>query len=55
MKDATRKEAESVALFLNVNKETVWRIIEGMKYSTISELALAVHGAFSQWNRSDKK
>ena len=47
MKEATRDEAVSIARLLNVNEETVWEIIEGMKYSTHSELAMAVHSAFS--------
>jgi hypothetical protein len=47
MKAATHSDAVSVARFLNVNKETVWEIIKGMKYSTYSELAMAVGNAFS--------
>jgi hypothetical protein len=47
VKEATRGDAISVGSLLNVNKETVWKIIKGMKYSTYSELAMAVHEAFS--------
>jgi len=47
MKEATRGEAVPIARLLNVDKETVWQIIKGMKYSTHSELAMAVHRAFS--------
>jgi hypothetical protein len=47
VKEATRNDAISVGSLLNVNKEAVWEIIKGMKYSTHSELALAVHKAFS--------
>jgi hypothetical protein len=48
MKEATHDDAVSIARFLNVNKDTVWEIIKGMKYSTYSELAMAVHKAFSK-------
>ena len=47
MKKATYSDAESVANLLNLNKETVWEIIRGMEYSTYSDLAMAVHRAFS--------
>lgn len=47
MKEATRGEAISIAHLLDVNKETVWGIIKGMQYSTSSDLAMAVHMAFS--------
>ncbi|HWR20313.1 MAG TPA: hypothetical protein VN444_00445 [Verrucomicrobiae bacterium] len=46
MNEATRDDAVSIARLLDVNKETVWKIIKGMKYSTDSELAMAVHSAF---------
>ena len=45
MGKATHNDA--AVRFLTVNKETVWKIIKGMKYSTDSELAMAVHLAFS--------
>ena len=47
MKETTRGDAASIASLLDVNKDTVWEIIKGMKYSTYSELAMAVHRAFS--------
>jgi hypothetical protein len=47
MKETTISDAVSIARLLNVNKETVWEIIKGMKYSTYSELAMAVHRAFA--------
>lgn len=47
VKEATRGDAISIGSLLNVNKETVWKIIKGMKYSTYPELAMAVHKAFS--------
>jgi hypothetical protein len=46
-KEATYDDAASIARSLNVNKESVWKIIKGMKYSAVSELAMAVHKAFS--------
>ena len=48
MKEATHDDALSISRFLNVNKDTVWEIIKGMKYSSYSELAMAVHKAFSR-------
>lgn len=47
MKEATRDDAILIASVLNVNKEAVWEIIKGMKYSAHSELAMDVHAAFS--------
>ncbi len=47
MKEATRDDAVLIASILNVNKEAVWEIIKGMRYSAHSELAMAVHKAFS--------
>ena len=46
-KEATRDDAILIASVLNVNKKAVWEIIKGMKYSAHSELAMAVHAAFS--------
>jgi len=48
MKEATHDDALSISRFLNVNKDTVWEIIQGMKFSSYSELAMAVHKAFSR-------
>lgn len=47
MKEATRAEADSIAKLLNLHKEEVWKIVRGMTYSTLSELAMAVHKEFS--------
>jgi len=47
LNEATRIDADSISRLLDVNKEVVWLIIKGMKYSTYSELAMAVHKAFS--------
>ena len=47
MKEAIRSESDLVARLLNVNRDVVWKIIKGMKYSSHTELALAVHKAFS--------
>lgn len=46
MKQATHGDAVYIARFLNLNIETVWEIIRGMKYSTQNELEMAVHHAF---------
>jgi hypothetical protein len=47
MKDATLSDAEAIGRLLNIDKHTVWEIIKGMKYSTYSDLAMAIHHAFS--------
>jgi hypothetical protein len=46
MKQATHSDAVYIARFLNLNIETVWEIIRGMKYSSQNELEMAVHHAF---------
>lgn len=46
MKEATWSDAASIAHLLDVDKETVWAIIKGMKYSEYPELSMAVHVAF---------
>lgn len=47
MKEATFEDAVKLAQKLNLNKESVWRIIEGKRYSTVTDLAMAVQAAFS--------
>lgn len=44
--EATPGDAVTIAKLLDVERESVWRIIHGMRYSDPSELALAVHRAF---------
>ncbi len=44
--EATPGDAAAIAKLLDVERETVWQIIHGMKYRDRSELALAVHEAF---------
>jgi plasmid maintenance system antidote protein VapI len=46
MKEATLADAVMIARLLDVQRDTVWEIIKGMKYSTMSELEMAVHLAF---------
>jgi len=46
MKEATFQDAVTLAQKLNLNKESVWKIIEGRRYSALVELALAVQAAF---------
>jgi hypothetical protein len=45
MKNATLDDADKIARQLNMNKQSVWEIIRGMRYESLSELALAVHKA----------
>lgn len=44
--EATPGDAVTIAKLLDVERESVWRIIHGMTYRDPSELALAVHHAF---------
>jgi hypothetical protein len=47
MKEATFQDAVALAQKLNLDKDSVWKIIEGRKYSTLTELAMAVQAAFA--------
>jgi hypothetical protein len=47
VKQATFDDAVKVAQKLNLNKESVWSIIEGRRFSTLTDLALAVQAAFA--------
>jgi hypothetical protein len=47
MQEARFEDAVTLAQKLNLNKETVWKIIEGKRYSSLSELAMAIHTAFA--------
>lgn len=46
MHEATYEDAIVVGQQLNLNKEEVWKILKGLKYSSRVELSLAVHQAF---------
>ena len=46
MNEATFEDAKELAQKLNLNKESVWKIIKGKRYSTPTELAMAVQAAF---------
>jgi hypothetical protein len=47
MKIATFEDAVEVAQRLNLNKDVVWKIIEGRRYSTLTDLAMAIQAAFA--------
>ena len=47
MNEATFEDAKELAQKLNLNKESVWKIIKGKRYSTLIELAMAVQAAFA--------
>jgi hypothetical protein len=47
MNEATFEDAKELAQKLNLNKESVWKIIKGRQYSTLTELAMAVQAAFA--------
>ena len=42
MREATYEDAVLVARMLNMSKEAVWSIIQGMRYRYYSELRIAV-------------
>jgi hypothetical protein len=46
MREATYEDAVAVGQQLNLNKDEVWKILKGVKYSSKVELSLAVHRAF---------
>jgi hypothetical protein len=54
MKEATRDDAVLIARFLNVNVNTVWEIIKGIKYTTLCDLEMAVHHAFLKDHQEKK-
>ena len=47
MKEATLEDAKDLSQKLNLNKEMVWKIIEGKQYASLTEMAMAVQQAFS--------
>jgi hypothetical protein len=46
-KEATKDDAVKLAQKLNLNKESVWKILEGKKFSGLNEMAMAVQQAFT--------
>ncbi len=47
MKEATKEDALKIAQKLNLNKELVWKIIEGKRYSNLTDMAMAVQESFA--------
>lgn len=47
VKEATFDDARALAEKLNLNKDLVWKIIKGKKYSNITEMAMAVQESFA--------
>ena len=47
MKEATFQDAVTLAQKLNLDEESVWKIIEGKRYSNLTELAMAVQAALA--------
>ena len=47
MREATREDAAELAQKLNLNRELVWKIIEGKRASNLTELALAIQATFA--------
>ena len=46
-KEATKEDAVKLAQKLNLNKELVWKIVEGKRFSNMTEMAMAVQQAFA--------
>jgi hypothetical protein len=46
MRETSYEDAAAIGRQLNVNKDEVWKIVKGLKYSTIPELCMIVHDAF---------
>lgn len=46
MKEASYDDAVAVSQQLNLNKDEVWRIIRGTRYSSLTDLSMVVHNAF---------
>lgn len=47
MKEATIDDAKRLAEKLNLNKDLVWKIIKGKKYSNLTEMAMAIQESFA--------
>jgi hypothetical protein len=45
MKEASYDDAAVIGEQLNIRKDDVWKIIQGVRYSTLGELGLVVHEA----------
>ena len=43
MKEASYEDAIAIGRELNLNKDDVWKIVQGLKYSSHSDLSMAVH------------
>ena len=47
MKEATHEDAAKLGAKLNLNKELVWNIIGGKRYSNLTEMAMTIQEAFA--------
>lgn len=47
LKEATFEDAKELAQKLNLNKELVWKIVEGKKYASLTDMAMTVQQALS--------
>ena len=45
MKEASYEDAVLLGEQLNLHKDDVWRIIQGVRYASLAELGLVVHEA----------
>ncbi len=49
MKEASYEDAVLLGEQLSLHREDVWRIIQGVRYSTLAELGLVVHEALKSY------
>ena len=47
MKEATHEDAAQLGQKLNLNKELVWNIIGGKRYSSLTDMAMSIQEAFA--------
>jgi hypothetical protein len=48
MKEATFHDAETLGQLLNLDKREVWKVIQGIRYTSLNDLGMAVHHAFER-------
>ncbi len=47
VKEATKEDALTLAQKLNLNKELVWKIVEGKRFGSLTDMAMAVQQSFA--------
>ena len=52
MQEASYKDAIVIGQQLNLNKDEVWNTVKGIRYTSITELSMAVYDAFKVYSRN---